>query len=129
VLAIAQLPDGDKGARNGVGSRHLKKSDCENFSSATLPITNLTLSYTELDQNFRYEKLAKQAQDTTGTLQANSTEQSPWEIECCSADQESQHFSWNPKLHYRVHKTSLPDITQSQFNPLNSRHPILKNAL
>jgi len=49
----------------------------------------------------------------------NSMEQSSWEANSHSATQEISQLSWNPKVHYHVHKslTLIPILTQ-----MNSPH-------
>jgi hypothetical protein len=43
----------------------------------------------------------------------NFMEQSPWK---CLSDVKEIHLSWNPKVHYHVHKTSLLNLILSQLN-------------
>jgi hypothetical protein len=44
-----------------------------------------------------------------------------WEAASCAITQELPNISWNPKVHYRVHKSSLSWIQSIRLNPISPR--------
>jgi hypothetical protein len=51
----------------------------------------------------------------------NSMKQSPsWEANSCSTGQEMPRLLWNPKVHYRVHRSLLMEFILSQMSLANT---------
>jgi hypothetical protein len=51
-------------------------------------------------------------------------EQNPhWEADSRLGNKEVPHLLWNPKVHYRVHKSQLLESILSQMNPIHALTP------
>jgi hypothetical protein len=52
-----------------------------------------------------------------------------WEAASCAVTQEFQDILWNPKIHYRVHKSPPLDFILSQINPVHTTPSYLRSIL